>query len=108
MTHPTIPGEAPDRGAIGGRLSSVGSAPGAAFALREVRIPPGARRAGDRAEWRGALVVAERGAVEVACAGGARRTFVAGDVLCLSHLALRALRNRGPAPAVLSAVTRRR
>ena len=108
MTHPTVPGEAPDRGSTGGRLSFVGSAPGEAFELREVRLPPGARRASDRAEWLGALVVVERGSVEVECAGGARRTFVAGDVLCLSHLALRALRNRGPAPAVLSAVTRRR
>jgi hypothetical protein len=96
VTHPTVPGEAPDRGATGGRRSLVGSAPGAACALREVRIPPGA------------LVVVERGAVAVACAGGARRAFVAGDVLCLSHPAPRALRNRGPAPAVLSAVTRRR
>jgi hypothetical protein len=78
------------------------------FELRVVTLGPGDRRPYDRAEWRGALVVVERGELELECLGGSRRCFGRGNVLCLDGLPLRALRNRGPEPVVLAAVSRRR
>ena len=95
------------RARTGRRLSFLRKRLGHAFAVRQIQLPPGAERASDAAEWLDALVIVERGAVELECAGGTRRTFVAGDVLCLSRLPLRALRNSGRAPAVLSVVARR-
>jgi hypothetical protein len=53
-----------------------------------------------------ALVVIERGLIELESAGGVCRSFVAGDVLWLADLPLRLLRNRGAIPAVLAAVSR--
>jgi hypothetical protein len=57
-------------------------------------------------EWRDALVVVGRGEVELEFAGGARRRFACGAVLCLARLSLRTLRNPGAEPALLVAVTR--
>jgi hypothetical protein len=90
------------------RLSFLDRRLGPAFELQEVEVPPGGDRAYEEAEWRDALVVVERGAVELECQNGASRTFVRGDVLCLSGLPLRALRNPGDIPALLAAVSRRR
>jgi hypothetical protein len=92
----------------GARLSFLGRRLGPAFAVRRIAVAPGAERAYDAAEWRDALVVVERGAVELECRSGARRTFVSGDILCLSRLPLRALRNPGGVPALLALVSRRR
>ena len=58
-------------------------------------------------EWRDALVVVETGRIELETQSGIRRGFRTGDVLCLVGLALRALHNPGPGPAVLMAVSRR-
>ncbi len=91
-----------------GRLSFLGRRLGPAFELRQIVIAPGAERAYDEAEWRGALVVVERGAIELEGQGGTCHTFADGDMLCLSRLTLRALRNRGDVAVVLSAVSRRR
>jgi hypothetical protein len=77
------------------------------FELRVVTVAPGHRRDYDQAEWRDALVVVERGELELECLGGSRRCFRRGDVLWLEGLPLRALHNRGPEPAVLAAVSRR-
>jgi quercetin dioxygenase-like cupin family protein len=77
------------------------------FQLRVVTVAPGQRRAYDQAEWRDALVVVERGELELECLGGSRCCFGRGDVLCLDGLPLRALRNRGREPAVLAVVSRR-
>jgi len=76
------------------------------FAVRLITLAPGAERPFDDRDWADALVVVERGAVEIEGRSGLRRTFVSGNVLCLSGLPLRALRNRGHVTAVLSAVTR--
>jgi hypothetical protein len=79
-----------------------------AFERRVVTIPAGSERAFDEREWRDAIVVVERGEVELECSGGSYRQFGRGDVLWLSGLPLRALRNRGREPAWLVAVSRRR
>jgi quercetin dioxygenase-like cupin family protein len=80
---------------------------GAAFDVRVVQLPPGAERASHEAEWRDALVVVDRGEIELDCVGGSRRRFGSGAVLWLDGLPLRALRNPGAEPAVIVAVSRR-
>ena len=77
------------------------------FDVRVVELPPGGRRAYDVAEWAGALVIVDRGEVELACRDGRRTRFAGGAVLWLSGLPVRELRNPGAAPAVLVAVSRR-
>lgn len=79
----------------------------AAFRRRTVVVEPGGRRPYDDVEWRDELVVVERGRLDLECRDGGVRTFPTGAVLCLDHLALRALRNRGADPTVLVAVSRR-
>jgi hypothetical protein len=74
---------------------------------RELAVPVGAARAYDPALWRDALVVVERGEIELECRGGSSRRFKRGDVLWLAGLPVRALRNRGPERTVLVAVSRR-
>jgi hypothetical protein len=78
-----------------------------AFALRSVAVAPGRERAFDEAEWQDALVVVERGEIELEFVGASRHTCARGDVLWLSGLPLRALHNRGTEPALLVAVRRR-
>lgn len=78
------------------------------FDVRLIALAPGSERPFDERDWADAIVVVERGAVEVECRSGVCRTFASGDVLCLSGLPLCALRNRGHITAVLSAVSRRR
>ena len=65
------------------------------FEVRWVRVPPGCTRAYDEAEWQDALVVIERGAIELEGSSGNRHHFGRGDVLSLAGLSLRALRNTG-------------
>jgi quercetin dioxygenase-like cupin family protein len=79
----------------------------ASFDVRVVGVAPGCERAYEEAEWRDALVVVDRGEIELECLGGSRRRLSRGAVLWLSGLPVRALRNRGPERAVLVAVSRR-
>jgi quercetin dioxygenase-like cupin family protein len=78
-----------------------------AFEFRLVTIPPGGVRAYQEADWRDALVVVERGSIELETRQGRRRAFATGDMLCLIGLSLRALHNRGHEPVLLVAVSRR-
>jgi hypothetical protein len=78
------------------------------FERRIVTVPPGTARAFDPAEWHDAIVAVERGAIELERRDGDRRGFGRGDLLSLSGLSLRALRNPGAEPALLVAVRRRR
>lgn len=89
------------------RLSFLGRPLAPAFELLVVTLRPGRERAFAAAEWRDAVVVVERGAVELEDMRGRRASFETGDVMCLGRLPLRALRNRGPELAVLSVVRRR-
>ena len=78
----------------------------AAFRLHVVAVAPGGTRPYEAAEWRDALVVVERGEIELETVRDGTRRYVSGDVLWLTGLPLRALRNRGREPAVLVAVSR--
>ncbi len=80
---------------------------GPRFARTVVELAPGGLRPYDAAEWHGALVVVERGEVELQRATGAGLRLRRGAVLCLAGLALRALHNPGAEPTVLVAVRRR-
>lgn len=76
------------------------------FERRVVEIGPGRSRTFDAADWRDALVVVERGRLDLECTAGGRRSFGTGSVLCLVGLPLRALHNPDSAPTVLVAVSR--
>ena len=78
-----------------------------AFTRRELVLDPGVRRAYDEAEWHDALVVVKRGELDIECRAGGRMRFVAGDMLWLTGLPLRALKNEGLEPVVLVSVSRR-
>jgi quercetin dioxygenase-like cupin family protein len=78
------------------------------FVVRRVAVAPGRSRPYDAAEWTDALVVVARGRIELEGLSGARRTFVAGAALWLDGLALRALHNHGPEPAVMVGFARLR
>jgi quercetin dioxygenase-like cupin family protein len=92
----------------GGRPSFLGSRPSSPFERWTVTLEPGDALPYVEADWHDAVVVVEAGEIELECMGGGRQRFVAGDVLCLSGLPLRTLRNPWPEPAVLVAVARRR
>jgi hypothetical protein len=90
------------------RLSLLRTRIAPTFELRVAALAPGRTRPYDEADWRDALVVVERGEVELECLGGSRVRFGRGDVLWLVGLPLRALHSRGREPTVLVAVSRRR
>ena len=79
----------------------------AAFRRRVVSIPPRSEIPYVAAAWADALVVVERGSLEVEGRCGGRRSFECGAVLWLAGLPVSALRNPGAATTVLAAVTRR-
>jgi hypothetical protein len=89
------------------RLSIAGRALPPAFVRHEVTVPPGGEHPYDPEEWRDALVVVEHGEIELECDAGHLARFRRGDILWLAGLPLRVLRNDGPEPAVLVAVSRR-
>jgi hypothetical protein len=89
-----------------GRLSFLGRRLEPAFVVRLITLPPSRQRRYVEEEWSDTLVVVERGAVELESLSGTPRIFVSGDVLWLDRLSLRALRNRGRVPVLLSAVSR--
>jgi hypothetical protein len=88
------------------RLSFLGRPLPPGFRLHVVALAPGRARPYDAAEWRDALVVVERGEIELETVGDGYRAFERGDVLWLNGLPVRALHNRGGRPAVLVAVSR--
>ena len=58
------------------------------------------------AEWDGALVLVERGSVDVECVAGGSERFARGDLVALGWLPVRTLRNPGRVPVELLAVRR--
>ena len=76
------------------------------FAVRAVTVAPGDELAFDAAEWGDALVVVERGEIELRGVSGASRSFRRGDLLWLDKVPLAALHNPGEEPAVLLAIAR--
>jgi len=91
----------------GRRLGFVSGRLGPGYERQVTVVAAGCSRAYHEAEWRDALVVVERGEIELECEGGGRRRFRSGAVLWLCGLPLHALHNRGQEPAVLVAVARR-
>jgi hypothetical protein len=77
------------------------------FRLRAVTLAPASSRPFRAEEWNDALVVVERGEVELECNAGVRRRFGAGAVMWLQGMDLRTLHNPTGEPTVLSAVSRR-
>jgi hypothetical protein len=88
-------------------LSAFGAHTPASFAQRRVFVGAGAARAYDPDEWTAAFVVVEYGRIELAWSNGGRLSFGPGDLLSLAGLALRALHNPGPLPALLVVIRRR-
>jgi quercetin dioxygenase-like cupin family protein len=76
------------------------------YAVRVVEIAPGEQRVYDEAEWRDAIVVVQRGEIELRGVSGASRGLRQGDLLWLEQVPLRALHNPGTEPAVLLAIAR--
>ena len=76
------------------------------FTRRALAVPAGEERVADTAGWGDALVVVERGQVELERRGGTRGRFGRGDILWVSAGSLRALRNPGRELALLVAVFR--
>ena len=77
------------------------------FELRAVSVAPGGVHMYRESDWRDALIVVDRGQIELESLFGSRRRFRRGDVLWFAGLPLRALRNRGSETAVLLAISRR-
>jgi len=78
----------------------------AGFERWQLTLAAGAHRSADPDDWAGALVLVDRGRLEVDCALGGRHTFDAGDLLVLGRLPLRSLHNPGDGPVRLVAVRR--
>jgi hypothetical protein len=72
-----------------------------------VTLAPDRTHPYEAAEWRDALVIVDRGEIELEGLSGGRWHFRQGDVLWFTGLPLRTLRNPGREPAVLIALTRR-
>jgi quercetin dioxygenase-like cupin family protein len=89
------------------RVSFLGRSVPACFQVRVVVVEPGTCRPYDEAEWRDAMVVVEVGEIEVEAWCGRCWQFTGGDVLWLTGLRVRRLRNRHAQRAVLTAVSRR-
>ena len=75
--------------------------------LRLLLIEPGSRVAYDEADWRSALVVLERGAIELEALDGSRWSYEPGTVLYLGRMPLRAIHNAGREVCIVSALSRR-
>ena len=87
-------------------MSFLGHAPPSGFRLLLVVIPPGGERRCDTDEWREALVVIERGSVELRTVGAGRLALPRGSVLSIDRLRRSRMHNRGGTAAILAVVTR--
>lgn len=76
------------------------------FERRVIVVPSGGKRVYDDADWQDAIAVVERGEIELGGWWGTSHRFRSGDVLCLTGLRLRILRNPGSTAAVLVAISR--
>lgn len=91
-----------------GRLSFLDASVPSAFEVRFLVLQPGHAIAFLETEWCDALVVVERGELELEGPSGPAGRFLQGDVLCLVGLGLRTLRCLGHDPTLLAIVRRRR
>ena len=77
------------------------------FVLRTVRVEPGASLPYEEADWCDALVTVESGELQLEMTCGRSAFFQPGDRLWFQGLPLARLRNRGDAPTVLVAASRK-
>ena len=77
-----------------------------AFGVRRITIPPGAERPSADDEWHDAIVILERGAIDVVDPRGDRRRFAPGDMLCLEWVECERIVNVGQIDAELVAIDR--
>jgi hypothetical protein len=87
-------------------ISFTGRACPGRFRLRTLTLQPADAIAFLPADWADAVVVVERGVLEIECRSGRRAVFAAGAVLVFDGLDLRRLRSNGTTPLVLSALSR--
>jgi hypothetical protein len=78
------------------------------FRRRVVRLEPGCELAFDRDQWVDAIVLVERGEIELECPAGVCRRYGCGAMIPIALLPLHVLRNAGAGPLVLVAVSRDR
>jgi hypothetical protein len=88
------------------RLCFLGRPVAPGFQVRLIEIAPGAERPYDAYEWGGALVVVERGEIELEGVCGRRWRFTRGAILWLAGLPIRGLHNPASNTAVLAAVSK--
>lgn len=69
-------------------------------------IDPGDERIYRATEWRNALVVVERGQIELRCLNDTRWHFERGATLFLAGLPIRTIRNDGLETALIAALSR--
>jgi len=78
----------------------------AGFSRRVVHVEPGLELDLDANREPDAVWVVEEGALELECRSGMRRRFGRGSMIPIERLAIVRLRNVGPGPLVLVAVSR--
>jgi hypothetical protein len=88
----------------GGPVSFLGRRSPPGGPVRAVVLPPAGALDYRPAEWADALVVIERGTLEVECRNGVSARFAAGAVLTFANVEPRRLLNPGAVPLVLSVV----
>lgn len=88
------------------RISFLGARCPNGFRSRTLTLRPRSAIDYRPADWADALVVVERGELEVECRTGVRARFGEGAILAFAGLALRRLRNPSSRPLVLSALSR--
>ena len=77
-----------------------------AFGRRVVAVLPGDTLPFDPGAWEDAIVFVLAGEIDVQCSSGAEHRFRQGDILWLTGLSVRSLRNGAPVPARLLAIWR--
>ena len=74
------------------------------FSRRVYRVAPGCVLA--RAHLSDAILLIEQGELEIECLAGSGRSFGRGSMIAIAGLPVARLRNTGPQPLVLVAVSR--
>jgi hypothetical protein len=92
----------------GEQLTFLGRRLPPACRIHTVVLAPSAALDYRHRQWADALVVVERGTLEVECGSGARARFGAGAVLTFATVRPRRLLNPGMTPLLLSALIRSR
>jgi len=90
------------------RISFLGRQCPENFRLSRVILQPRETLEWRAADWADALIVVERGELEVELRSGTRAWFGEGAILVLAGLSVRRLRNSGRVPLVVSALSRDR